>query len=961
MLLVKQDCFLDLQKWLIIVVCLFMVACNTGNRELLPSPAGSSDNNHGTIDILVSRISDDTLALINYLTLAQSTGDSYAEMATYNRLGLYHLHNYTFAEAIRYHKLFLDAAVSSGNKRMEMKALNALANDYEQRSDVNESTEYYYKALSLWNKMEDQQDETVQAEKAVTLFGLGRIYLTMGQPDEAIGYLRESYEIDNLNKNINGKAGSLLYIGACLEHSMRYDSAAHYFNRSLAHYIEANSVSGIGICFERIGNLYMMEGDDESATVYLESAYNTLRPTSDKLNWLHICLSIGKLHIKKSDFAVAGSYLREGLKVAHELDLPNYLERVYELLSELYKKEGNTAAALENHSISDKYGNAFRNAQSSHRIMKHKINYEKELNREEIKVLTEQHKQIEKRKQQTIYTILLVVIGLIVFIIVLIQNYKLRIRKDKSTLELEKLKSNFYINLSHEFKTPVSIIIGLVERLKKKTDGISSENNLIDLEILSRQAENLYLLIDEIATIANVQENERSIKPVNGDVIVFLQQLYHSFKVLAETKKIDYIFHSNVSELNMDYVPEYLRIILNNLLSNAMKHCSEKDTVTVEIHSHPDDRHCTIEVSDTGVGIQEKDLPYIFDLFYRGTNDRFKQNGSGIGLSFAKQLVEKLNGTITVQSDPHSLTVFSVTIPITNENSVQAENSITIHQQPQYDSTGMPDRAQTAQMPQRKENPFILVVEDNQDMSYYLLSILRDTYYIVTASDGKEALLIANERIPDLIISDVMMPLMNGFEFCKEVKKSQAISHIPVILLTVNNAKEQRVEGFKCGADAFISKPIYEDELMAVISQLLSTRRQIRDKYAQTAMNLEKNGDNHEIRNDAGFTFLQRVTDIIYKEIDNSDNLIEQLSSEVCLSSSQLNRKIKALTGLTTSNYILKVRLNKAKKQLVRSQKPIGEIALECGFHDFAYFSRSFRKEFGKTPTSFQRLPHPTN
>jgi len=960
MLLIKQDCFLNVQKWLIIVACLFMAACNTGNSEPLTRPAGSSDNNQGTVDLLVSRISDDTLALINYLTLAQATGDSYAEMVTYNRLGLYHLNSFTFTKAIHYHKLFLDAAVSSGNKRMEMKALNALANDYEQRSDVNESTEYYYKALSLWNKMGDQQDVAVQTEKAVTLNGLGRIYLKMGQADEAIGYLRESYEIDNLYKNINGKAGSLLYIGAYFEHKMRYDSAAHYFNRSLAQSIEANSVSGMGICFERIGNLYMMEGDDESASVYLESAYHTLRPTSDKLNWLNICLSIGKLHIKKTDFTAAESYLREGLKVAHELNLPNYLERVYDLLSELYKKEGNASAALENHTISDKYGNAFRNAQNSHRFMMHKINYEKALNREEIKVLTEQHKQIEKRKQQTINTILLVIILLVVFIFILIQNYKLRIRRDKATLELEKIKSNFYITLSHEFKTPVSIIIGLVDRLKKKTDGKTKDNDLIDLEILSRQSENLYLLIDEIATIANVQENERSIKPVNGNVIVFLQHLYLSFRVLAETKKIEYVFHSNVSELNMDYVPEYLRIIMNNLLSNAVKHCSEKETITVEVNCDIQNRCCTVEVSDTGEGIQEKDLPYIFDLFYRGTNDRFKQNGSGIGLSFTKQLVEKLNGTITVKSDPHQLTVFSVTIPITNENSIQSENIITIHQ-PQYDDTGLSEITQTAQMPPIKENPFILVVEDNQDMSYYLLSILRDIYYVSTASNGKEALQIANERVPDLIISDVMMPLMNGFEFCKEIKKSQATSHIPVILLTVNNAKEQRVEGFKCGADAFIPKPIYEDELMAVITQLLTTRRQIRDKYAQIAMNLEKNGDNHEIRNDAGFTFLQRVTDIIYKEIDNSDNLIEKLSSEVCLSSSQLNRKIKALTGLTTSNYMLKVRLNKAKKQLVRSQKPIGEIAMECGFHDFAYFSRSFRKEFGMTPTSFQRLPHPAN
>jgi len=960
MLLEKQDYFPEVQKWLIIVACLIMAACHNGNSKPTTQPSGSSHNNPGAVDLLVSRISDDTLALINYLTLAQSTEDKYAEMMTYNRLGLYHLNHYSFVKAIKYHKHFLDAAVSSGNMLMQMKAFNALANDYEQRSDLNESSEYYYKALSLSDKMGDQPDTAVQAEKAVTLNGLGRIYLIMNQPDEAIGYLRESFETDKQHKNISGMAGSLLHIGSYFEYKMRYDSAGLYYNQSLAQFIEVNSVSGVGMCFERIGHLYMMEGDDESASVYLESAYNTLHPTSDKLNWLNVCLSIGKLNIKKTDFTAAESYLQEGLKVAHQLNLPNYLERVYELLSELNKQKGNAAAALENHAISDMYGNAFRNAQNSNRILRHKINYEKAKNIEEIKVLTEQHKQIQRRKQQTINTIILVIIVLIVFILILIQNYKLRLRRDKATIELEKLKSNFYINLSHEFKTPVSIIIGLVERLKKKTDGKTKDNDLIDLDILSRQSENLYLLIDEIATIAQVQENERSIKPVNGNVIVFLQQVFTNFSVLAVTKKIDYLFHSNVSELNMDYVPEYLRIILNNLLSNAMKHCSEKDTITVDIHCNLQGKQCTIEVADTGEGIPEKELPYIFDLFYQGTNDRFRQNGSGIGLSFAKQLVEKLNGTITVQSDPHTLTAFRVILPITNENNVQAENAITIHQS-QYGGPVTFESTQSAQKAHNKENPFILVVEDNQDMSYYLLSILRDTYYVLTASNGKEALQIANERVPDLIISDVMMPLMNGFEFFKEIKQSQATSHIPVILLTVNNAKEQRVEGFRCGADAFIPKPLYEEELMAVITQLLSTRRQIRDRYAQIVMDGEKSSDSQEIRNDAGFTFLQRVTDIIYKEIDNSDNLIEKLSSDLCLSSSQLNRKIKAMTGLTTSNYILKVRLNKAKKQLVRSQKPIGEIAMECGFHDFAYFSRSFRKEFGMTPTSFQRLPHPAS
>jgi AraC-like DNA-binding protein len=202
---------------------------------------------------------------------------------------------------------------------------------------------------------------------------------------------------------------------------------------------------------------------------------------------------------------------------------------------------------------------------------------------------------------------------------------------------------------------------------------------------------------------------------------------------------------------------------------------------------------------------------------------------------------------------------------------------------------------------------------------------------------------------------------MNGYDLCREVKNADATNHIPIILLSTINTKEERIEGFRCGADAILSKPVYEDELMVIIDQLLTTRKQIRDKYEQIMTNIDKRNDYNEVKNDVNVEFLKRVTDIVYKEIEHADNIIEILASEVCLSSSQLNRKIKAITGMTTTNYILKVRLNKAKKHLIKSQKPIGDIAMECGFNDFAYFSRSFKKEFGMTPTSFQRLPHSVN
>jgi len=206
-----------------------------------------------------------------------------------------------------------------------------------------------------------------------------------------------------------------------------------------------------------------------------------------------------------------------------------------------------------------------------------------------------------------------------------------------------------------------------------------------------------------------------------------------------------------------------------------------------------------------------------------------------------------------------------------------------------------------------------------------------------------------------------MLPFVNGFLLCKELKQSLVTNHVPVILLTNDNSRSERIRGFEYGADAFLSKPVYEDELMAVIDQLLSNRKQLREKYYANLRLVQQQENVHGQKNDVNLDFLQRITNLIYKDITNTENIFDKLSSDICLSSSQLNRKMKAITGLTTTNYILKTRLNKAKKLLTNTPKPIGDIAMECGFNDFAYFSRSFKKEFGMTPTSFQRLPQSLN
>mgnify|MGYP000856600978 FL=1 len=945
-------------KYLIFIAYFTVVACNRVRPDEFLADSPSSHNNHAAIDSLIKIISNDTIALSSYLALSVSNSDAYAIMSVYESLGKYFLDRYQYAKAIYYYGLSLEAAENSHKQLDEIRASNNLAIVYEQIAAYNESAEYYFKAMLQTRNPERGEQKQIEEEKAKTLNGLGKVYLSLNQPDGAIDYFEESLRIELKQNDIEGQAQSFLNIGMAYEQSKRYDSAYAYYNKSLEYRINLNSASGVSNCFVRIGNLYKIEGDYENASVYLESAYNSLLHTSDRVNWLNACLSLGEVKIKQGHFSKAATYLNEGLIASGELNLIGYLGKVYFLLSELHRQEGKASLALEERSLSDQYSTMFYGEKNSNRIMVHRLNYEREIDKAKMNVLNEEHQLREQKIQKTIYATLLLITLLIIIIAILIQNSRLRKHKNQASLEMEQLKSRFYMKTSQEFKTPASIIIGLVERLKKNLKNNDIDHS-IELEILSRQSENLFLLINEIATVDNLQENDKSDKMVNSNIISYFRYLYECFSSLAETKKINYVFHSNVSEIYMDYIPEYLRIIMNNLIGNAMKYCMDNN-ITVSINCDCSKKNYTIEVSDSGPGISEIDLPHVFDLYFQGNGDKNADYSSGVGLTITKQVVKKMNGTIDVKSEPNNKTIFTVVLPMHNCRIPQSEEPVTIHKQcVEHPCTII--REKPLLQTENNEKPVVLIVEENRDMSYYLTSVLKDKYIVLTERNGEDAIKTAQEKIPDLIISDAVLPLVDGFQLCKKIKRSVATNHIPVILLTLINSKEERIRGIEYGADAFLSKPVYEDELLVVMDQLLSTRKQLREKYnpfMRLSASKEENTNNSK---NVNLDFLEKVTNHIYKELTNTDNIIERISSEVCLSSSQLNRKMKAITGMTTTNYILKTRLNKAKKLLIHSQKPIGDIATECGFNDFAYFSRTFKKEFGMTPTSFQRITHYAN
>ena len=568
-------------------------------------------------------------------------------------------------------------------------------------------------------------------------------------------------------------------------------------------------------------------------------------------------------------------------------------------------------------------------------------------------ILTRQYQIKEEKKQKALTATVIFILILILVIYIIIQYFGLKKRKNRKNLQLEKTKFEFYTKISQEFIIPVSIIIGLLERLKKNLQN-NNTDHAIEMEMMSRQSETIFSLINEMTTLSNLQQNK---KVVNANIISYLRNLYECFVPMVETKQIDYIFTSNVSEIYLDYIPEYIRMIMHSLLYHAITYCKEYTNITVSIYCDKKKKRYTIEVMYNGTSINQEDLLRAFDFDSHIKNNKTDENDTEIGLTITKQLIEKMNGTIVVNNDEMNNTVFTVNLPIHHERNPQSQEPILISKQ----TTGNPSLISDNYQLESNEKPVVLIVEKNRDMCYYLISILKDKYALLTEINGENAIKTAQERIPDLIITDVILPLLDGFQLCKKIKSSLATNHIPVILLTLIHTKEERIKGIEYGADAFLSKPVYEEELLVVMDQLLSTRKQLRERYNPFVPVNANRGEKNTMGNNENIEFIERVTNHIYKELTNTENIIEKISSDVCLSSSQLNRKIKAITGMTTSNYVLKTRLNKAKKLLTISQKPIGDIATECGFNDFAYFSRSFKKEFGMTPTTFQRIPQSAN
>jgi signal transduction histidine kinase/ligand-binding sensor domain-containing protein/DNA-binding response OmpR family regulator len=504
--------------------------------------------------------------------------------------------------------------------------------------------------------------------------------------------------------------------------------------------------------------------------------------------------------------------------------------------------------------------------------------------------------------------------------------------------ELDMMKIKFFTNVSHEFRTPLTLILTPIERILKRPDEPVPPGQF---ELIYRNAKRLLNLVNQLLDFRKLEVQEIRFNPSEGDIIAFIKDTVFSFSDLSEKKGISLAFSSSVETLETFFDQDKLEKILFNLLSNAFKFTPEGGEVEVTLALMPD-QFLQIRVRDTGIGIPEDKKDRIFERFFQTELPRTMVNqGSGIGLSITKEFVKVHGGTITVESSHGKGSCFVVTLPVPevvgSKDITEPATAVTEHTDP--DET----------ISKSNHLPSILLVEDNEDFRFYLKDNLKFHYQIHEARNGKEGWERLLSLLPDLVVSDVMMPEMNGLELCRKIKGDARVSHTPVILLTARNAEEQKVEGFESGAEDYITKPFNFEILQSRVKNLIHQRelfhKDLKHKVDVKASSLQITSLDEKL--------LKKTLEVVEKKLSDPDFSVEELARDLGMSRVHLYKKLQALTGKSPLEYIRVIRLQHAAQLLEKSQLTVSEIAYKVGFNNPKYFARYFKEEYHMLPSAY--------
>lgn len=865
-----------------------------------------------------------------------------------------------FMRALDTHQKALQEAMDLGDAIIIVQANNNVATDLRRMGMLDEALTYHFTALDYCEKLEG--DTSFQARKnlVTTLNGIGNIQLSLGDYANAEKVFQRALMGETELKSDLGMAINFANIGSIKEHNGDIDSAMWYYNRSLEHNTKVNSELGISLCHNHFGRIAENRQQYDLALKEYAEAYRIMSDSEDRWHWLESVLALARIYLKTDNLEEAHKYIVEAHATAKAIHSREHIAGIYQILSEYEARAGNPQLALDYYKEADNINDSIVNEKNIDKLQTMRLNYERQKSRKDYDNMKLSFEKEQKQKRS------ILLIGLIILALTgaalgfMIYAHQMRLRTNRSLQRMEKMRNAFFTNITHEFRTPITIIMGLAHQLKEKK---VTQNDMPDtLATIEKQSSSLLSLVNQLLDISRIMsKNYEEEKWVTGNIVLYTKMAVEGYRQYAATKGITLNFHSQTEEIQMDFVEEYTEKILRNLIGNALKFTSPGGDINVSVDSNGS--QAVLVVSDNGCGFPEEDLPYVFTMFFQGSNNhQLSYNGTGIGLNYVKQIVDRMNGSIKAANNKEKGAVVTLSIPLKTEHGKTSPWNpalSSISATPDEDRNQQKEESLNADLLESRET--ILLVEDNADISKYMTSLLKDSYNVTTAKDGVDAFAKAEDIVPDLIITDVMMPNMDGYELCRRIRHSDDLNHIPIIIITAKTQEEDRLKGIDAGADAYLVKPFIAEELYSRIHRLLEGRRLLREKISRALLhgkeNLtgnEENEDKQMEMNQADAAFLETLTRRIQESICDKDFSSSTLASDMCLSYSQLNRKVKNIAGISIGAYVTSIRLEKAKKQITTSDLPISDIALNSGFDDSSYFSRAFKQAYGESPSQYR-------
>ncbi|MFC4740223.1 response regulator [Flavobacterium ponti] len=820
-------------------------------------------------------------------------------------------------------------AIASNNIELSLEAKLTLGNIYFSKFEDVKAIETYQTIEKIASKNNIENKSLVKALQNTGLLFLRGYQDQNKDPFEsANAYFKKAYSIAEKNnlKEEQYIIGS--YIGSVHVNNKEYEKALEYYDEAHSYFKKTNNIKELCQINWAYATLYRYWNKNSLAEKYyneniqLNSNVNNINGIA-RAHW-----ALAGYFVQKKQFSKAIIEYEKAIeffKKEKNIDIGPYSSSLYEL-SLAYKKIGENDKAyklLDEYVI---YNDSLNSIQNREAFTEIETKYQNEKKEQEIKLLSAENKLAQKQKYIYIgLAILFLILGLSLFFV-----FRNKIKTAQKLKELNDLKSKFFANISHEFRTPLTLIKSPVQILQTT---VKSDNEMKQLQLIDKNSNRMLELVDQLLELSKIDSGKLQLILKSGNIASFLHSIIEPFDFQAKNANINFKTSIEKKSENHNFDKDVIEKIVTNLVSNAFKYTAENENIVFS--SNFENENLKLIVSNSGTTLKKEDLSKLFERFYQ-KNENAK--GVGIGLALVKELVDLYEGTIQTKIE-HGVLQFEITIPLAktpvNAIIISSENEKPIINSIENDS----------------ELPILLIVDDNAEIRSILKSIFNEKFKTIEAEDGEKALKIALKEIPDCIISDVMMPKLDGFSFAKAIKSNELTSFIPVVLLTAKTSEEAHLEGLKSTADAFLTKPFNNEIVIETVNQLITERKKLHNRYSQELVlkPTEIVVDSYDEK------FIHKLQTILDQNITNSDFTAEEFANQANVSRMQLHRKLKSLFGVSATEFIRNERIKMAAELLKKESIGISEVGYAVGFNDISYFAKCFKEVFELSPSEYHK------